>query len=301
MSKQLLVVANPDAGTPLRSVEQLEEALRRLDLHYRLMKVKTPPEADRAVAAVSDGEYQAVAVFGGDGTVIAAMKAAFKKSLPVLILPGGTANVLAKRLGLPRQAETTLELFAEGRYLIRHLHVAVAGGEPFLLDLHFGWLAEANSQAPRQTKRWLGAGAYYLEAARRWRQVQPYNFRLIIDGQEVRQTGYACLIVNEGDLRVLGVPLIPRRQHGRLYVVIVRQIGFWRLLRWYLGRAVTGGNVGGVIAVWSAETATVQEAPDEMMFDDRLVTSALPLPVKSSPHTAMAVIPVQTPHSLTAY
>jgi diacylglycerol kinase (ATP) len=39
----------------------------------------------------------AVAVYGGDGTVMEAMSGAMGSDVPVAILPGGTANVIANR------------------------------------------------------------------------------------------------------------------------------------------------------------------------------------------------------------
>src|SRR5712691_6076646 len=52
-------------------------------------------------AALSRRDFQLVLAAGGDGTVAEVMAAAHQRGLPMGIVPRGTANIVARELGLP--------------------------------------------------------------------------------------------------------------------------------------------------------------------------------------------------------
>src|ERR1700731_511674 len=52
-------------------------------------------------AALSRRDFQLVLAAGGDGTVAEVMAAAHQQNVPMGIVPRGTANIVARELGLP--------------------------------------------------------------------------------------------------------------------------------------------------------------------------------------------------------
>jgi diacylglycerol kinase (ATP) len=80
-------------------------------------------EAERAAAAGCDR----VAVAGGDGSIAPAAAAAGAAGIPLAVIPAGTANDFARRMGLPVD-------------LARACRLAVCGAR--LRDMELGWMDE---------------------------------------------------------------------------------------------------------------------------------------------------------------
>ena len=63
-------------------------------------------------------DYDVVVAFGGDGTVNEAANGLLGARLPLCCLPGGSANVFAKMLGIPGEiVDATAHLLVAGRRL----------------------------------------------------------------------------------------------------------------------------------------------------------------------------------------
>ncbi|MGH9678332.1 MAG: diacylglycerol/lipid kinase family protein, partial [Candidatus Acidiferrales bacterium] len=94
---------NPTAGGG-RRVPQLDEArriFREAGIETELQETTEPGEATRLARRCVEQSRQLVVVCGGDGTVNEAVNGLACSQVPLAVLPSGTANVLAKELGLP--------------------------------------------------------------------------------------------------------------------------------------------------------------------------------------------------------
>jgi len=113
--RRVLVVANPVAGrgrgaaTAMRLRDQLAE--RGADVELFLTSARGSG-AER-LRRLERGTDLVVAV-GGDGTV-AEVLSELPTTVPLAVLPMGTANVLSLDLGLPRSAEGLLRTLGSGR------------------------------------------------------------------------------------------------------------------------------------------------------------------------------------------
>lgn len=108
----LTVIVNPSAGPALSA--NPADALREGLPAARIVELDDPshlPEALRR--AVSDGA-RALGVSGGDGTVNCAAEVALDRGLPLLVVPGGTLNHLAKALGI-ESVEEAIAAVGSGR------------------------------------------------------------------------------------------------------------------------------------------------------------------------------------------
>lgn len=298
MSKKIYVIANPLSGNDATTIDQVEAALREREVDYRMATVSTPKEALKQAQAIPAGSVDALAVFGGDGTVAAVMKGASQSGLPVLILPGGTANWIARDLGLPKDVEGILDLFLEDLYIIRYLNTADVNGSQMLLNVHFGVWSQALQATPRRLKQRLGAYAYYLSGFRHIKAASIRKYRLKIDGREVSEAGFACLISNYADFKILGVRLFVRpRQNGLLQVALFHQIRSWHLLAVFWWRLLGRQDISDLVSTWTAQEVVVLEAPSKMTIDDQAATASLPLRVAISKHKARAIAPLAPPYT----
>jgi len=107
----LTVVVNPSAGPALKSAptEVLREGLPKADI----VELEDPGDLTEALEKAVSAGARALGVSGGDGSVNAAATVAIREGLPLLVVPGGTLNHLAKALGLD-SADDSVEAVRAG-------------------------------------------------------------------------------------------------------------------------------------------------------------------------------------------
>jgi diacylglycerol kinase (ATP) len=157
-TRTIALVANPDARAcdPELCAARLAEAgveVETFDIG----------QVDRAVRAGADR----VALAGGDGSIAPVAAAAGRAGVPLALIPAGTANDFARRLGLPVELSAACELAVRGSRL-RALELGwmepLAGGadggkRPFVNVASAGLPAPA-AAAAKSWKRRLGPLAY---------------------------------------------------------------------------------------------------------------------------------------------
>ena len=155
-------------------------------------------------------------VLGGDGTLNEAVTGALRAGAlraggpgPRFgIIPAGTANVVARDLGLPPDSVAAAELLARGgeRPFDVGTCASSTGTRPFLLAVGIGVEAEAIAGVDPQAKRQLGPAAFVLAALRaagpRDRDLRVEA--LLEDGRWHRSSGSASLTC--GNSRLYGGP-----------------------------------------------------------------------------------------------
>jgi diacylglycerol kinase (ATP) len=129
----------------------IAERLRAFGARVELFDVG---EAERAAASGADG----VALAGGDGSIAPAAAAAGRAGIPLAVIPAGTANDFARRMGLPRDLPAAARLAVHGTSL-RHMELGWMGERPFVNVASAG----LPGPAARRAKAWkkpLGALSY---------------------------------------------------------------------------------------------------------------------------------------------
>ena len=172
----MLNPGRPDVGTIRR---ELERRARRSGWPEPLVLLTTPDDpgagqARRALAAAPD----LVVVSGGDGTVRHVAGEMAGTGVPIGIVPTGTANLLARNLGLPpRRPLPALRIALEGTTADIDVGLAsvTTGGHPdrwspdmpFLVMAGLGRDAQALSTVGPHLQRALGWTGYLVAGARR--------------------------------------------------------------------------------------------------------------------------------------
>jgi len=147
-----VIIYNPASGHRRhKRLQDIEAAIRVLkDAGIAAEAVATAhagSATELARKAVRDGR-QLVIVCGGDGTINEAVNGLAGSRVPLAVLPAGTANILAKELGIPWNIPKAARLIARGRM------VRVALGE-------IGWGEDSTHGSPSNTRHFLcvsGAG-----------------------------------------------------------------------------------------------------------------------------------------------
>jgi YegS/Rv2252/BmrU family lipid kinase len=108
-SKNSVLIHNPRAGnggnSRRRTLDEARAILASGGIETDLAETRKPGEAVEIARAAAKAGYDLVIVCGGDGTLNEVVNGLASSpggcQLPLALLPGGTANILAKELGLP--------------------------------------------------------------------------------------------------------------------------------------------------------------------------------------------------------
>jgi len=169
-SRNTVVIYNPCAGAfkDRRRKHWLDQSVDVLRSHGDVEVRPTPGPgfaAEMARQAVSDGAELVIAA-GGDGTVNEVVNGMVFSSVPLGILPAGTANVLAVELGMDTRmvrASHALPSYVPERIAVGELRIP-SQPDPryFLLMAGIGLDADIVYKLDPALKNWLGKLAYWL-------------------------------------------------------------------------------------------------------------------------------------------
>lgn len=137
------LVVNKYAGTVRRlGIEAVEAAFREA-LGSRLVAFETGKGADmpQLVSGARKAGAEIILPIGGDGTCTAIAEIARKDGFIASALPGGTKNILAKRLwGDEASLPEIAKIIGEGRTQIRKMDAGDANGRLFFVGASFGMI-----------------------------------------------------------------------------------------------------------------------------------------------------------------
>jgi diacylglycerol kinase family enzyme len=193
------------------------------------------PGTGQARQAVRDGAT-VICPLGGDGTVRAVAAALVGTETPLGLLPGGTANLLARNLNLPMDSlEGALKVALTGqnkRIDVGRLTVDRSGEDErpeehiFLIMAGAGFDAAIMADAPERLKKTVGPLAYTFSGAKNLRGPQ-FKVRIKIDDvPEFTRRARTVVIGNCGKITG-GLVLMPQAQvdDGWLDAVVLSPVG----------------------------------------------------------------------------
>jgi len=201
--KDALLIYNPTSGRKRhRRVAEIEQAVEILTAAG--MEVQLAPTTERSGAtafarrAVEERRGMVIAC-GGDGTINEIVNGLAGSDVPMALLPAGTANILAKELGVPWDIPQAAGLIPLGEVRRIALGLAVPmngnhseampiGGRYFLSVAGAGPDGAIVNGVDEELKKSAGIFAYWVEGVR---QIFGYRFpemRVLSGGREHKAT-----------------------------------------------------------------------------------------------------------------
>src|SRR5579864_9133366 len=123
-----LLIVNPNAGRVrawgLKRLDSARRILERDGIETELALTDGPGAASGIARDAVAGGRQMVIACGGDGTFNEIVNGLAGSQVPLALLPAGTANVLAKELGIPWDIPRAARLISDG--VIRRIALGVA-------------------------------------------------------------------------------------------------------------------------------------------------------------------------------
>ena len=291
--RKILMIFNPTAGGARQRL--LQNVVKRLEQADATVTLRPTTKAgDAEVFAREASEARAdspdlVVAAGGDGTINEVVNGLAGSTLPLAILPMGTANVMAAEIGLGVSAKTVADAILTGPIL--PIHLGIANGRRFTLMAGIGLDADVVATIDTNLKRRTGKFAYAVATAMRWLEYRQRKFRISIDGQPYEAAAavianghfYAGRFICAADARLTD-PI--------LHVCLFEKPGRWQAL--YYMAALFGGFLsrlktfrvvtGHEIQVLADHTGPVQGDGD--------VIAKLPVDIRVAAETIRLIMPV---------
>ncbi|MEX2582789.1 MAG: diacylglycerol kinase family protein [Gemmatimonadota bacterium] len=207
-SERTLVILNPAAGQddPDRVRRQIGGAFAVRGASFDLIETTAAGDAEKLAREGVRLGYRAVASAGGDGTLAEVLTGLAGTSVPLGIIPQGTANLVASHLGIPGDIERSVDAVVHGNAIPVDVG-QLQNGRYFALIAGAGWDAEVMQRATRELKDRLGFGAYLLAALRKVVTPPSALFRITADGQVFEIRAATVLIANVGQIFHAMLPL----------------------------------------------------------------------------------------------
>ena len=229
--KKIHFIINPAAGTEEPIISIIAAAFHNAAIPFVITESKAPGDIFDLVKVLQDTD-NIVAVYGGDGTVMEAARALHGSSTPLFIVPGGTANVMAKELNIPVDTEEAISMLVTGDYTIKTIDMGLVNGTPFLIRVNLGILSDMITETDPEMKEKWGQWAYGLTAFQKLPK-EGTLFHLTIDGEPYSEKAVALTITNAGNIGREGYSFLPgiSVNDGMLDVISMSDANLWSLLK----------------------------------------------------------------------
>lgn len=199
MAITAFLVTNPSAGRVRdeASAAGIERRLRAAGFGVELV----PSEERDAIAGRLAGmlrgarpEEARIVAAGGDGTIHTVLPAVRDTRIPLVILPVGSVNVLARELGIPLSLGAAVEVAAAGA--LRQVDLGLANGTPFALMAGLGFDAAVVHSVGRRMKNAIGSFAYVAKGLQVLARHKPSAFRIAADGDVFEASSWLAVVAN---------------------------------------------------------------------------------------------------------
>ena len=199
--RRMLMVVNPYASTVTDGLRHLVVSALRGRYELDAVDTEARGHATELCREAAHEGYDVVVAFGGDGTVNEAANGLLGSQTPLSCLPGGSANVFGKMLGIPGGlVEATEHLLAMADdWRVHRVDVGVVNGRCFTFASGLGLDASVVQRVdarPRLKARygpWFFTSVAVATFARRY-LIHPPRLEASLDGEAV--LGVTAIVQN---------------------------------------------------------------------------------------------------------
>jgi diacylglycerol kinase (ATP) len=292
--RNIRVIINPASGKGESILPVINTSLKEAGILWEASITHAAGDATRfAKAAVKEG-VDALAVYGGDGTLMEAISGLIGSELPLAILPGGSANVMATELGIPTDLKEACALLSRDPLEIKTVDVGQFDKRYFIVGISFGFEADVVKGADRETKNRIGILAYLFSAASALGITRNAVYHLKIDGRRHVVRGLICTITNTGNLRFSSISFDRHIDvsDGLLDVVVLRKanLSLVKLMVVTLFKRERPDDLK-LVKHWQGRNISVIANPEQTVQCDGEVLGKMPLHVGIIPGAIRILVP----------
>ena len=294
-SRKATLISNPKTGryaARRRTAHELASQLESLGVRVDLKLTSGPGDAaDIAARAARNGSSDVI-VAGGDGTINEAIQGLTGTKARLGIIPRGTANVLARELGLPLDDEQATVVAARGKsqkiYLGLAINETTDERRHFVLMAGIGLDASVVRRVQPSLKKRIGKGAFWLSGLSHLATWDPRPFTLEIDDKKYTATFAAIGKAAKygGDLAITPGA---RLDQPEFEVCIIETMSRFRYLH-LLSHAMREGMRDKPEVQFVKATSVRAYGDSQVQVDGELI-GHLPMRFEIAPHSLEIIVP----------
>ena len=292
--KNIHIIINPASGKKESILPIINTSLKEADIKWEASITHQTGDAIRIAQAAVKERIDALAVYGGDGTLMEAISGMLGSDIPLVILPGGSANVMATELGMPSDLKEACMLMSHGPLETKTIDIGQFDKRYFIIGISLGFGSDVVKGADREAKNKIGIFAYLFSAIAALKKTKKAVYHLKIDGEEYEVKGLTCIIANTGNL---GFSNISFDKHidvsdGFLDVVVVRKanLSLFKLMVVTLLKRERPDNLE-LVEHWQGKDISISASPKQTVQCDGEVLEKIPLHIKIIPGAIKVLVP----------
>jgi diacylglycerol kinase (ATP) len=224
-----LLVVNTHSRRGAGAAETVTRVVRESDVQVMARDCERASDLSDLICATKR-DIESVIIGGGDGTLNAALPGLLETGLPLGIIPLGTANDLARTLGIPTDLAAAARIIARGK--VQRVDIGEVNGRPFFNVASIGFGVDLTRALTRDSKRRFGTVGYAIAALRAVSRLRPFRAE-IRHGHTIHVSRTIHVAVGNGRHYGGGMTVSEhaRIDDGRLHIYSLEVDSLWRLLR----------------------------------------------------------------------
>jgi diacylglycerol kinase (ATP) len=189
-----LVVINPRSGRQIEdNLEHLiSEEARISGFEFSIYRIRGGDDKSNISNEITSYQPQIVAVAGGDGTVNLIAQLLANTDISLLIIPTGSANGMAKELGIGGRFENAIPLISKG--YCRKIDLLKINGRLCIHLADVGLNARIVKRFEKDSKR--GIATYAKHLLSEIFLIKQYRFYIKFDGTEISRKAVSLTFAN---------------------------------------------------------------------------------------------------------
>ena len=287
-------IVNPKSGATCSKIvwRRFEQYLIKKGYEVRGNFTKSLNHAcELATTAAADKSCSLVVAIGGDGTIREVAHGLEGSEKPLLILPGGTENLLANELGFDEKLKTIIRTF-DAQY-IRPLDLGNANGRCFTSIAGFGYDGEVVKKVSEQREGHIDHYDYFWPI---WRTFWNYEFnpmRVEIDGQQIYD-GPGLVFVGNISRYAIGLQILHDANYsdGLLDVCIYKCASQAHLVKHSLMTILKLHSKTRDVIYQQGKKISITSSSDKIITElDGDPGPSLPVEINVIPHAVNCIVP----------
>lgn len=212
--EQIAVVINPASGQDYPILATLNRFFNKYKADWNVLITKNEEER------FDFKDYDRIVVYGGDGTFTEIARQAKRK--PLLLLQGGTANTIAKDLGIPKDVKKALQLLNKGR--TKKIDAMLVNGKEYYFKVATGSYIKEYQDISRSEKDKMGYLAYVLKLIEDASNSRQINLKISTKKAKKKVKCQLLVISNNASFGIKGLKVHPKISpfDGKLDLLLMR-------------------------------------------------------------------------------
>ena len=202
MTRALLITNPAAARTDAHAVTAIRETLRGGGWDVEVLATLGPQDARRFAIEARGQGFDVLVCYGGDGTAMQVAAGIVGTGIPLGLVSGGTGNLLAGNLRLPRNPRAAARALLTARPHAIDIGVIERADGPhyFAVASGTGFDAELMAATATAAKRRWKFGAYVARALATLTEVRSARHRITVDGASHEVGSAMLLVLNCGEI-----------------------------------------------------------------------------------------------------